>query len=171
MVTPGRSWYVRVRIPTGVRCIIKKRRKMLIEYNDIKSRISEEPKWYTTQGVPRYCDFSPRETGVYVKYALLAEIQCQACHKSFLVGEGYNRENWNALMRGDEKNYMNDLNRIVTHYHYGDPPNHGCMSAGDTMNCEDIRFVEVWEQVDFEWQRRTDLEKSCEYWIDNLEKS
>ena len=162
---------------------------MLIEYEDIKSRINEEPKWYTNHGVPRYCDFSPRETGVYVHYALLVEIQCQACHQPFLVGEGYNRENWNAVMRKDEKNYFNDIEKIVKHYHYGDPPNHGCMGAGDTMNCDDIRFVEVWEQqYDTEkrtsdngkeytvltslpeWYRRTDLEKPCEYWVDNLEE-
>ncbi len=159
---------------------------MLIGYEDVKSRINEEPKWYTTHGYPRYCDFGPRETGVYVKFALLVEIQCQSCHQPFLIGEGYNRENWNAVMRDDKENFMNDINKIVKHYHYGDPPNHGCV--GDTMNCDDIRFIEVWEQQyntekrqqydgqEYtvmtsmpEWVRRTDLEKNCEYW-DNLEE-
>ena len=162
---------------------------MLIGYKDIKSRISEEPKWYTTEGVPRYCEFSPQETGVYVKYAVLVEIQCQACHQSFLVGEGYNRENWNAIMSDDKENFFNDLNKIIKHYHYGDPPSHGCPGTGETMNCEDIRFVEVWEDIiETEerttengvkflavtnwvgWTRRPDLEKPCEYWVDNLEE-
>jgi len=148
---------------------------MLINYPDITERISEPPKWYTTHGYPRYCEFSPQETGVYVKYALLVEIQCQACHQSFLIGEGYNRENWMALMNDDKEHFMNDINKIVKNYHFGDPPNHGCV--GDTMNCDDIRFIEVWENVKLEtspwseWQRRTDLEKSCEYWLDNLESN
>lgn len=148
---------------------------MLIEYDDVKSRISEPPKWYTTHGYPRYCDFSPRETGVYVKYALLVEIACQACGERFMVGEGYNRENWGAVVRGDKENFFNDLNKIVKHYHFGDPPSHDCPGGGETMNCEDLRFVEVWESVTndkppwFEWQRRADLEKPCEYWVDSLE--
>jgi len=160
---------------------------MLIEYDDVKSRISEPPKWYTPKGYPRYCDFSPRETGVYVKYAVLVEIQCQSCHQSFMVGEGYDHININALLRKDEKNVINDLNKIVKHYHYGDPPSHYCSGGGTTMNCDDIRFVEVWENTyDTEkkmigdkemtvvtkfhgWVRRPDLEKPCEYWVDNLE--
>jgi hypothetical protein len=144
---------------------------MLIDYEDIKSRINEPVKWYTSQGYPRYCDFEPREAGVYVKYAILVEIQCQSCHQSFMVGEGYNRENWAAVIRGDKENFLNDIEKIVKHYHYGDPPRHSCPGAGDTMNCDDIRFVEVWEQKDWEWVRRTDLEKPCEYWVDNLESN
>ena len=163
---------------------------MLIEYDDVKSRINEPPKWYTSEGYPRYCDFSPRETGVYVKYALLVEIQCQACGEKFMVGEGYNRENWNAIMRGDKENVINDLEKIVKHYHYGDPPSHSCSGGGETMNCEDIRFVEVWEYQQetgekelkdgstitiitniIGWVRRPDLEKPCEYWVDNLENN
>ncbi len=154
---------------------------MLINYNDIKSRINEEPKWYTPQGVPRYCDFRPEETGIYSKYALLVEIECQACRKRFMVGEGYTRENFNAIINGDEENFLNDLNKILAFYHYGDPPRHDCERGGETMNCHDIRFVEVWEQQyntetrklpngeeytvlasPLEWVRRSELEKSCD---------
>ena len=76
---------------------------MLISYDDITSRINEPIKWYTSQGYPRYCDFEPRETGVYVKFALLVEIQCQSFHQSFMVGEGYNRENWRAIVKNNRK--------------------------------------------------------------------
>lgn len=160
--------------------------KMLINFNDIKSRINEEPKWYTPEGVPRYCNFSHEETGVYVKFAILVEIECQFCCKSFMVGKGYTRENVDAIIRHDEENYFNNLNKILKGYHYGDPPRHNCV--GDTMSCICIRFVEVWEEK-YEtkkqklgkgekivvaasipkWIRRTDLENPCEYEVDNLQ--
>lgn len=147
---------------------------MLLNYEDVTSRIDEPPKWYTKYGYPRYCEFSPGETGVYVHYALLVEIQCQSCHRPFLVGEGYQRENIYAILDGDEENFFYDLNKIVEGYHYGDPPPHDCV--GDTMNCDDIRFVEVWdrekgiekhtrengEEFLFKtWGRVTELEKPC----------
>lgn len=144
---------------------------MLLSYNDITSRINESPKWYTPEGYPRYCEFTPQETGIYAKFALLVEIQCQSCHKSFMVGEGYTRENQLALQTNDAEHFFNDLNKIIKyyHYHYGNPPSHDCV--GDTMNCDDIRFVEVWEHqlVTWPWQwiRRTDLEAPCEYWVND----
>jgi hypothetical protein len=152
---------------------------MLIKYEDITSRIDEKPKWYTHEGVPRYCEFSPKETGVYVRFAFLAEIQCQSCLQLFLIGEGYNRENWSALLYGDKENYINDLNKIIEHYDYGDPPRHDCSGGGETMNCINIRFVEVWQKENEtgekelangmtvtvvtkfgKWVRRTDCEGS-----------
>lgn len=139
---------------------------MLISYDDITSRISEPPKWYTKEGYPRYCGFSPKETGVYSVFSILVEIQCQSCHRTFLVGEGFNRYNIFELLRLNEEKYINVLEDIVKSYHYGDPPRHFCTGGGDTMNCDDIRFIEVWEKKNYplEWLRREDLEKSCNFW-------
>ena len=118
---------------------------MLIDYPDVTSRITEPPAWYTSQGYPRYCRFIPQETGVYVKYALLADTACQSCEKKFFIGEGFNRENMDAIMRGDKEHWLTDFEKICQNYHFGDPPNHGCI--GDTMNCIDLRILEAWEYI------------------------
>ena len=65
---------------------------MFPNYNDITSRISESPTWYTTNGVPRYGDFKPREVSIYARYSTLMEIGCQDCGKRFLIGEDYDGE-------------------------------------------------------------------------------
>jgi hypothetical protein len=51
-------------------------------------------------------------------------------------------------------------------FHFGEPLRHGgCV--GETMNCEDLRVVEAWEQEKehYKWMRRGDLEKEIPYWI------
>jgi len=42
-------------------CIIQ----VLRSYDDIRSRIKDAIRWWDDNGVPRYCDFSPEECGVY----------------------------------------------------------------------------------------------------------
>lgn len=133
---------------------------MHLSYQDITSRIDEDPSWYDGNGVPRYDPFEPHDTGVYVKYALLVEISCQQCSRLFLVGEGYDTYDWCA----DEPRHVT-LEEIATKYHYGDPPSHGCI--GDTMNCGDLRIVEAWDRTFkpeghpknwLNWTRRPEIE-------------
>lgn len=133
---------------------------MLLEYDDIKSRINEEPKWYTENGVPRYCDFSPKETGVYSHFAVLVEIECQVCHQLFLIGEGFDRFNLQAIWQNDEDNFRIKLEDVVKTWSFGDPPRHDCEWGGDTMTSNEVRFVEVWEaQNGIGWSRHPEYEK------------
>lgn len=61
------------------------------DYEDIISRIGEEPSWYMMNGVPRYGDFKPKEVSIYADYSALYLIGCQDCGKEFKIGDDYTR--------------------------------------------------------------------------------
>lgn len=120
------------------------------DYDDIRSKLGE-PDWFDEHGVPRYCDFAPRRCGVYIRYAALVEIACQACARRFQVVAAFH--SWYAPHFPDVAD--------VGSFHYGDPPNHHCV--GDTMNCETIRVIEFWRRdgaTELEWRRDASLELS-----------
>ena len=87
---------------------------MLPDYQDITSRIHEQPSWYDDNGTPRYGEFSPDALGVYDDAALLVEIECQSCAGRFLVARGSNivdRMRWawekaHLAKDGGEPEYM-----------------------------------------------------------------
>jgi hypothetical protein len=59
---------------------------MLHDYKDIRDRIDEEPKWFDTHGVPRYCEMSPRECpNIYADFVIFVDIKCQGCEERFNV--------------------------------------------------------------------------------------
>lgn len=114
-------------------------------YDDITSRIAEEPFWYDQNGTPRYGNFTPEACpNIYSNQVILLRIACQRCKKEFLV----------EMHAG----FFEELN--PKKLHYGDPPSHGGVDCigGDTMNCDDIEVVEVWYRRDFEWERKSELE-------------
>lgn len=43
---------------------------------------------------------------------------------------------------------------------FGDPPNVRCCPSGPTMNSVENQVLEFWEEVDHEWERRSELEVS-----------
>jgi hypothetical protein len=100
-------------------------------YQDILDATDIPPIWWDGNGTPRFAAFHPNMQGIYDHYAVLAEIACQDCSERFFVADGYPQ-----LREGDV------FEESVKNYHYGDPPQHGCI--GDTMNCIDLRLVEVW---------------------------
>ena len=113
-------------------------------YEDIRSRISEEPTWYDDNGAPRYGEFVPDLCpDIYTHQVVLLRIACQACGEQFDV-EMHGK--WFANIKQPSK------------LHYGDPPRHGCV--GDTMNCEDLAVLQVWYKPNAigEWTRRPELE-------------
>lgn len=115
---------------------------MKANYEDILSRIDEEPTWYDQNGVPRYGDFNVRLCpNIYSNQAVLLRIACQDCGQEFTV------EMHSSLFSPIRHPHK---------LHYGDPPIHGCV--GDTMNCEDLEVLQVWGRVSDEWERRSDLE-------------
>ena len=116
-------------------------------YPDILALTENPPFWHDMDGVPRYAHFSPELCpNIYARWTVLMLIACQECQKRFLVemhGDilGRRPDRWGEL-------------------HYGDPPRHGkpC-TAGDTMNCEDLRLVEVWvKNAKVEWERHEEHE-------------
>jgi hypothetical protein len=128
---------------------------MLPDFDDIKQLIPQDPIWYTEGGVPRYAPFHPEMLGVYDKQALLVAIACQNCGKPFLVGWGSPGYRW-----ANGQYTQEDLEDIAKHFHYGDPPRHGCV--GDTMNCIDLSIEEAWSRGSHPtlpgWVRRHRLE-------------
>ena len=129
---------------------------MLRSYAEITDKMGP-PLWWDGNGVPRYTPFSPEATGVYDCAVALVEIACQNCAKPFLVAFEYDRHG--LTRRGKLKPYERpDPQRL----HWGDPPNHSCV--GDTMNCEDLRVIEFWEQDDsaMEWRRIPEMEVQIE---------
>jgi len=114
-------------------------------YEDIRSRIGEDPTWYDANGTPRYGPFKPEMCpNIYSKEVVLLRIACQFCGQHFDVEM---HSDWFARIKHPKK------------LHYGDPPRHGCDGAGDTMNCTDIAVLEVWHREGVgEWTRLSELE-------------
>lgn len=112
---------------------------MLNDYQDIRSRISEEPRWWDEAGVPRYCDPFPRHLAdIYASEAVFAEIACQSCGERFVVA--FSRS-WRDMIDGGKTLAEQIADDTI---HYGDPPNTGCCPGGATMNSEFIRVLSLW---------------------------
>lgn len=133
-------------------------------YEDIRSRISQDPIWFDDHGVPRYERFTPHLLpSIYANEAVLMEIQCQDCPEKFLVGMQCHvfiaRQTFSSCM----EDYLRHQGQgsVWAPIHYGDPPMHDCSGgAGPTMNCYDLRILEFWIkpnltrlECDSEWQR------------------
>lgn len=115
------------------------------DYQDIRSRILEQPKWYDEHAVPRYCEFEPnRAANIYAAEVALALIQCQRCEKQFRVC--FSWALGDDVIRGEQSVSSDVTNRSL---HYGDPPNVHCCPAGPTMNSEMIRVLEFWRRAAF----------------------
>lgn len=126
-------------------------------YRDIRDRAGD-PVWHDEYGVPRYCDFTPREIAdIYGDEVCLLLIRCQNCGREFRV----------ALSWGvhDRVSGISPLAERVSEgtVHYGDPPNVECCPAGPTMNSIPVRVLEFWRRGDdFHYYRVPDLEGDLE---------
>jgi hypothetical protein len=113
-------------------------------YDDILSRIAEEPVWFDEHAVPRYCQFAPDKlANIYAHEAVLAEITCQVCKRVFRVA--FSSANWNS-------GTIADAIRSQT-LHYGDPPNVECCGNAD-MNSEPRKVIEYWRRWDPKYIQR-----------------
>lgn len=120
-------------------------------YEDIRSRISEEPSWFDEHGVPRYGEFSTKAlANIYWREAVLAEIRCQACHEKFLVSMSF------APFLSRQTSSLEQDVRSGS-LHYGDPPS-GCCGAGASMNSEMVRVIQFWKRDVIEEKRVSELE-------------
>lgn len=129
------------------------------DYQDIRSRINEEPKWFDENAVPRYCEFHPNGcANIYATQAALVLIKCQACGKEFKVAISCFDQIQTAT--GVPTTFELIKNKSI---HYGDPPNVRCCPAGPTMNCIDMRVLEAWERPNFrKWERNPEYEIEIE---------
>ncbi len=126
---------------------------MFIKHDDIRSQIAEPPKWWLN-GVPRYCDFSPDECGIYQKEALLVKAACQACHTVYLLGIA-------GSGRADTFKDQIDLFGMLN---LGDPPN-ACCWEGSTMQALGLEVLEYWERniaAGDDWVRVSEYENWLE---------
>lgn len=133
---------------------------MLRSYEDITKRLGE-PIWYDEHGCPRYDSFKPDMCGVYDNQVVLLEIRCQNCGRLFKVSSSWDRGRviLNMAIHGKCEEVIEPLPKRDGwgKYHYGDPPNHGCV--GDTMNSEPERVLQFWQRDKFcEWVRNKDEE-------------
>lgn len=140
---------------------------MTPEYNDIRSRIAEEPSWFDDNGTPRYGKFTPRNApNIYANEVALVEIGCQGCDKTWLVS--FTRSSMDTLlanMKGTPGTLADSIRNGSLHY--GDPPSHvDTDHAGSTMNCFDWRVVEYWHKQDYGWVRDASLEINLPDWND-----
>lgn len=148
---------------------------MQVDYDDITSRIKEAPSWYTTNGVPRYGKFNPGEANsIYAAFSILYKIECQSCHRPFLIGVDYDQydlylyqvdttildkygdgDQWVPLCYTHFTPLMMDseghpivktltIKEVIDGWGYGDPPRHDCI--GDTMSSIERETVEMWDR-------------------------
>lgn len=144
-------------------------------YSDITSRLGE-PLWWDENGVPRYEAFHPSLCDVYADYAALMIVTCQACGRQFNVAVT-RREYVESFEQGCLKLTPTTLPTVedAGHFYYGDPPRHktgptesGECLAGDTMTSDPRQILEFWQQEDWEWKRKPELE--FEFHIPRIEE-
>ena len=130
---------------------------MLPSYADIRALTDQAPIWFDERGVPRYAPFHPSLLGVYDRYAVLAEIECQSCGERLLVGVG-RPEHLFCRTNGKTEIVVQSLDWLAKDFVFGDPPRHDCPGAGESMSCIERRIVEAWERVGLTWGRLSEYE-------------
>ena len=122
---------------------------MKADYEDIRSRIAEPPKWFDEYGVPRYCEFHPKNlANIYAREAVLVHIECQNCGHGFDVAMSRDRM---ADVRGREDTLAVRIR--MKSISYRDPPNIGCCASGPTMTSVERTVLQYWHRVVYEWAR------------------
>ena len=113
-------------------------------YDDILSRIAEEPVWFDEHAVPRYCKFAPDKlANIHAGETALAEVTCQVCKRMFRVA--FSKANWSS-------GTIADAIRSRT-LHFGDPPN-VCCCGNAHMNSEPRKVIEYWRRHDPQYVQR-----------------
>ena len=126
---------------------------MLAQYQDIKKRIKEAPRWFDENGVPRYDEFHPSlSPNIYADEVVLMEISCQDCGRRFFVEMSWSTSF--GILDGIVPLHKRIEDKLI---HYGDPPN-DCCDCGATMNCNDLEIIQFWSRDKFEWERNKKYE-------------
>lgn len=131
---------------------------MLTDYEDIRKRIKEEPKWFDTHGIPRYDKFHPSMLSPYGKIAVLYLIECQSCNNGIIVADSYtDMDLFRAKITKKNKKFNKWLREIIELINYGDPPRHNDVQdkychAGCAMSSNALKIIELWYRK-WEWRR------------------
>ena len=119
------------------------------KYSDITSRISAQPLWWDSNGVPRYDEFSHNmRYDTYADEVALLRIACQGCAREFDVEVSWGRHSKRASMSSEPNNIW-----------YGDPPNIGCCSVGPTMSSISLHVIQFWKRGEEGWRRLLEFEE------------
>jgi len=135
---------------------------MNADYEDIRSLIAAEPKWFDEHAVPRYCDFHPQQAAdIYAREVCLLLVVCQCCRREFHVAMSWSLSNRSR----DEPRLSEQIPK--DHIHYGDPPNVSCCASGPTMNSIPREVLQFWSRqtapyLPPEWQRVPELERKID---------
>lgn len=140
---------------------------MYPDYKDIRSRISDPPTWFDTNGVPRYGPYKPCSENIYADESALFEIACQGCDRRALIGMDISLLSWvNGQFMRDV--YQRPSATDPGSLGFGDfprmlgPDGDDCCS-GVTMTTGVTRIVEFWTRSHMhEWTRHPELEFSYE---------
>jgi hypothetical protein len=117
---------------------------MYPSYDDVTSRIQEEPIWWD-RGFPRYCEFHPTKLTVHGKCAILAHV-VSGNEVSFKIGLAV--DDPDSVKRGI----------ILGDLFLGPVPWHG--GADATMRSETIAINEFWEREEPDgWHRNREFER------------
>jgi hypothetical protein len=142
-------------------------------YDDILSRITEEPKWFDENGVPRYCVFRPENVAIYATECVLMEIECRSCGRLYrvattdlVVRDWARRQREVGVLQGERQAEHIKLADLIAsgEVAYGDPPNACCDScqSGATMRSIPHRVLEYWHRYQrtgsMRWQRDASFE-------------
>lgn len=139
-------------------------------YTDIIDKIELAPLWFDEQGVPRFCEFSPKRlSNIYADSCCLLRIECQGCGHQFAVAMSDSRTQL-MLLQHRSGRPIRRLAELVRNgsIHYGDPPNVSCCPSGPTMNSIPRQVVQFWVRESFDWKPVDDLERliDCK-WADD----
>lgn len=141
---------------------------MLDAYADIRERITDTPKWWDRNGVPRYHAAVPQNCShIYADRVAFMLIECQQCREEFLVE--FASSYMDRLIHADRFKAHTGEDPAPydpTQFEYGDPPRHGgdhCM-AGDTMSSVPRILVAAWEKDRFDWaQTHSNVPITCDW--------
>jgi hypothetical protein len=118
---------------------------MLLNYDDITSRILSKPIWWW-HGVPRYAPFEPRLATLHGDEVALVRSRCQMCGRIFDV----------SALRSEYS--IRDHLVLYGSVHVGDPPIHADC-GGNSQTSEQVELLEYWQRENYvNWRRVAELE-------------
>jgi hypothetical protein len=107
------------------------------DYSDIlQAAKGVSPKWWTQDGVPRFCDPDPDRLSGGGKQVFLLQVKCQSCGHAYVVEH----------VVGYEEPEIDDTEQLE--WAYGDPPlaEDPCCSTGYSMNTYTAVVLRAYER-------------------------
>lgn len=136
---------------------------MHVPLMDITDRIAEPPIWWLN-GVPRYCDYHPRDASL-LRTQLLVRVCCEYCRRVFDTGIGTMATLKVGVVEPVFGYPVNTATDNWIEEAFDHPPYHlrenGYRCDGSNSFAEWVAILQVWEWMPkgaSSWQRRFDLD-------------